>query len=616
MFQLSLQNVFVAVVAVSSSPGGCEAFQSAPKNADVTRRSMIVSSRNRIPSSQQQHSTATTLYYTNQDDRPDDELLHRALLAARLGVGGLLGATANSSDDTKRTKMPRKQVKEWAIHRALLEARLNRDKQKSENAKNQRNIHRGLLEARLGNTKGSSSAEQIIVTEENDMWLGGDVPPLSSGVDDTSANAILGALNARREQLQVDSAARRERWVTAKCQSSVRLMMDDWVRRLDLKRWPMVALGTAKGGVAVADLDRGEVVARSPDGTHSPIGGNPNLNEFLYSTHDGGGTTAVVIKGDSVISSGREGGARAWRLDVESKELVDLGTLANLKGKQVTALSVDAEGRLWVGVYDGTFEGSLYRYDLLDPAPLSDQEPEVVKLPSGVLSMAVSDETALVVCGTTGGTVELISMDKADHIDSWKVNSEGTKADTHIRSVEIFQAGKAADEEEGSNENWCVVAGGGNGSMRMRWLQTDGDTAIVNSEDPFDNDRLPLVIPPHSGMVVSLTGCRQNGLLVSGAQDGTLRVYDFCYEDAATEDEIGGNSSNNFDVEFSTEYDAMQDEPPQVEIHPVILYQLAGYKIWLSSICVDEKGLRLITDGADNTVVVHDFSGQANSGEN
>ena len=449
------------------------------------------------------------------------------------------------------------------------------------------------------------------------MWLGGDVPPLSSAVGDTSADAILDALNARREQLQVESAARRERWVTAKCQSSVRLMMDDWVRRLDLKRWPIAALGTAKGGVAVADLERGEVIARSPDNTHSPIGGNPNCNEFLYSTHDGGGTTAVVIKGDSVVSSGREGGARAWRLDAESKELVDLGPLAKLKGKQVTAMSVDAEGRLWVGVYDGTFEGSVYMYDLLDPAPLSDQEPHIVKVPSGVLSMAVSDETSLVACGTTGGTVELISMDKGNHIESWKVNAAG--ADTHIRSVEIFQAGKAADEEEGSNENWCVVAGGGNGSMRMRWLQTDEGTAIVHSEEPFDNNRLPLVIPPHSGMVVSLTGCRQNGLLVSGAQDGTLRVYDFCYDEDAVigEDGIDGNSSNG-DVEFSNEYDAMQDEPPQVDIHPVILYQLAGYKVWLSSICVDEKGLRLITDGADNTVVVHDFSGPptTNSDEN
>ncbi len=137
--------------------------------------------------------------------------------------------------------------------------------------------------------------------------------------------------------------------------------------------------------------------------------------------------------------------------------------------------------------------------------------------------------------------------------------------------------------------------------MRMRWLQTDCDTAIVDPDEPFDNTKLPLVVPPHSGMVVSLTGCRQNGLLVSGSQDGTLRVYDFCYD-------ISAEGDDESSEQYATEYDAGSDDPPHVDIHPVILYQLAGYKVWLSSICVDEKGLRLVTDGADNTVVVHDYS--------
>ena len=39
---------------------------------------------------------------------------------------------------------------------------------------------------------------------------------------------------------------------------------------------------------------------------------------------------------------------------------------------------------------------------------------------------------------------------------------------------------------------------------------------------------------------------------------------------------------------------------------PEVCYGLGGYKVWLGSVCVDDK--RLISDGSDNTVVVHDFS--------
>ena len=42
---------------------------------------------------------------------------------------------------------------------------------------------------------------------------------------------------------------------------------------------------------------------------------------------------------------------------------------------------------------------------------------------------------------------------------------------------------------------------------------------------------------------------------------------------------------------------------------PVCLYGLAGYKVWLGSVCCD--GERLISDGRDNCVLVHDFSSEA-----
>ena len=39
---------------------------------------------------------------------------------------------------------------------------------------------------------------------------------------------------------------------------------------------------------------------------------------------------------------------------------------------------------------------------------------------------------------------------------------------------------------------------------------------------------------------------------------------------------------------------------------PKCLYGLAGYKVWLGSICSD--GRRLVSDGADNKIIIHDFS--------
>jgi hypothetical protein len=33
-----------------------------------------------------------------------------------------------------------------------------------------------------------------------------------------------------------------------------------------------------------------------------------------------------------------------------------------------------------------------------------------------------------------------------------------------------------------------------------------------------------------------------------------------------------------------------------------------AYKVWLGSICIDSEGRRLVSDGQDDVVVVHDFS--------
>jgi WD40 repeat protein len=64
------------------------------------------------------------------------------------------------------------------------------------------------------------------------------------------------------------------------------------------------------------------------------------------------------------------------------------------------------------------------------------------------------------------------------------------------------------------------------------------------------------------------------GLVATASQDGTLRMYD---------------------VGSQTRYSR-------------ILYQFAGYKVWVGSLCV-AHGDRLYTDGADNQVIGHHFRG-------
>lgn len=93
----------------------------------------------------------------------------------------------------------------------------------------------------------------------------------------------------------------------------------------------------------------------------------------------------------------------------------------------------------------------------------------------------------------------------------------------------------------------------------------NGDVAKVN---PASGSKTP-VLPSHSDAVVSI-GAR-DGVLVTGSRDGTLIVW-------------------------STKDPAM----------PKPQYTMKGMKVWLGNVEVDET--RIVTDGADNQVLVHDFS--------
>jgi hypothetical protein len=85
--------------------------------------------------------------------------------------------------------------------------------------------------------------------------------------------------------------------------------------------------------------------------------------------------------------------------------------------------------------------------------------------------------------------------------------------------------------------------------------------------------------PPHNGPVVALAS-RSGGVLVSAGHDGVLRIS-----------QISASRINPERV------------PP-----PKALYGLGGYKVWIGNICIDDEGKRLLSDGRDDVVVVHDFS--------
>ena len=86
------------------------------------------------------------------------------------------------------------------------------------------------------------------------------------------------------------------------------------------------------------------------------------------------------------------------------------------------------------------------------------------------------------------------------------------------------------------------------------------------------------LLPAHGGPIVALAPLQpssSSSLLVSGAQDGMLRVWDL--------GEVGADTVNT-----------------------KCLFGLGGYKVWLGSIWTDGK--RLVSDGRDNALVMHDFT--------
>ena len=382
---------------------------------------------------------------------------------------------------------------------------------------------------------------------------------------------LFASLRARQAALEERLETR---WKNAECESTAVLAADNWVRRLAVGDWPRCAIGTAQGSVYVADLETGAVLARALQAHPALVPGPAAEGDMrlLHGDYDGGGLTALAMRGDRVASAGRDGNCQSWRFEGDALlPIAELSTGASIVSTVVLAANAAADAAadaevVWCASLDGKV-----RCFQEDPAAGCWACALEVSTGGPCLSLALCEEAGLVVVGTAEGDVELFSAADGASRGSWRPFESGGVG---ARAVAIANVG---DER-------CVVAGGSDGTLRLRYLVAKEEAKEEDAGALCFADSSPgeTMLPPHGGQCVALTtldAVRGGGLLVSGAHDGTLRVWDLA------EGRVDGIPS---------------------AAGPKCLYGLGGYKVWLGSVWSD--GTRLVSDGRDNLVVVHDFS--------
>ena len=333
-----------------------------------------------------------------------------------------------------------------------------------------------------------------------------------------------------------------------------------------------------------------------------------DLARCLYGQYDGGGVLAVAMDGTNLVaSSGREGGVKIFKLLTSSRELKLIGEVLATPNNRilVTCLKFDSLGRLYMGGQDGHLRmvdlSSCNDVDKVDVNSMQvkltscfeQKQQQSVPTPtsSSILSLDISEELEMVATAHGNGVICIYSLNhdnqQCDDANLYLGRWNPFRETTHARSVAFISSnGESYDEKEERNESsnddvlWSVVAGGGNGEL---WLG-DIEPSYCSNDAPTVRqvvstsalkpviilDSIQQIKPNHQGPVLSLA-TRPGGILVSAGHDGMLRVT-------------------------------------QIRPTPTALYGLGGYKVWLGNICIDSEGRRLLSDGRDDVVVVHDFS--------
>jgi len=455
-------------------------------------------------------------------------------------------------------------------------------------------------------------------------------PPQPNGTT-TVEQSLSQLLRKRTSELLQSSRRLLKNWRSAKAKSYGAFTINeqffisqegrlpfDWVRRVAIGRYPRVACGSAHGSIFVADVNARKLlgVARGvhycDDSSDYMNALDEQLRQYIYGEYDGGGVLAVAMFGKGVVaSSGREGGVKLFKLFENARGMTELmyqGEVQALVRPMpgalpviVTCMKFDSIGRLYLGGSDGFLRIVSFPEDyILRDAGLNSKDLKVTTIPpstqegrppSPILSLDISEQLEMVVTTHANGNVCVYSLKEGDNVSFLSGELAGVwnpfdkSGKTYARSVTF------ASMERKRVLRHAVVVGGGNGEIWINDIHPSVNAssysrgAVTESAEfkataLFVYECAQQFYPNHVGPVISLAS-RPGGIVVSAGHDGMLRI---------TQAWIGQENLRNTSRK-----------------EPKALYGLGGYRVWIGSVCVDEEGKCLVSDGMDDAVVVHDF---------
>jgi len=451
----------------------------------------------------------------------------------------------------------------------------------------------------------TTRASRLARGEDADVVESGDESRLRENYDDEFA----GLIRARKEAAQTET---RKRWNEGAATPRVAFDLgQDYVRRVSVA-YPYAVVGSSRGDVVVCDVISASALAVSPvahkkswkDADSRPLG-----ERVLLGAHDGGAVTAVAMTktekigkhGLGLVSSGgRDGIVRLYEVCSNSAALHEIGCVQH--DDVVTGVAF-ARGSLWTTALDGRlcrwatmpsaaamaeFASSRHaRESFIDADDDEFARPPVPELTKQgewrngqpTLCISACENTGLIAIGNADGSVGVLSADSTSFRDNALIKAWVAHEGSTVRSI-AHCAGNG------------IVTGGGDGVIRVWKMMMDQDAGFDSlpmrrSNNANVRPQLVAELRGHTAAVVSLaTGCA--GRLVSGAHDGTIRVWDL---------------------------DLTCSKPGQrlKAIRRDARYAVLGHTIWLGGTYADDD--RIICDGANNVLLEYDFSSTPDDGD-